>query len=91
MHDFKYILTKDKESLEFAGTTAELTAIVVRIINVIYARTYRANRGAARTFRQVLTVAVMDPDSPVWDHTTNVAGNVTDVTAVFARRRKEEE
>lgn len=91
MYDFKYILMGDKERLECSGTTAELTAIVVRIINVIYAKTYQANRGAARAFRQVLAAAVMDPDGPVWDRTTNVAGNAIGVTVLFARRRKEDE
>lgn len=77
------------EELEVRGGVADCVAGCVRLINMLYSRMAKSNKDLAEKFRQAILVALLHPDSPAFEIDPGDVGNITDISAVFLRRRKE--
>lgn len=68
MASMKFIVEDDQpKELTFMGDTTDALALTTYLIGKIYAALGQADPDAAEAYRRLMSMAIADKDSPVWN------------------------
>lgn len=78
-----------REHLEVSGDLHGVACCCSRLISLVYRRLFRHDPAIAKAFKQMMRLAILDPDSPVFTIDDSDVGNLVDISAVMPKWRKE--
>lgn len=82
--DAKIVITKTKEgiSAEMQGTSLELAALALDVLNQVYKAI--PDKKSQTTFRYAIIESILSPESPVWSTENNQEGTCV-VLPIYAK------